>query len=107
MGPSEALVAVAAGVPSFLLGYLAYRRSVRVDAVAAQVSVSDDSRAGVAQVVEGLNRIIDGLNRLLDQVQEENAGLRAQLTLVIEECGHLRHKVAELQKRYGHGHDED
>lgn len=72
---NAAVVAVIAGVPSFLLGFLAYRRSVKVDAVAAQSGVATLSQSGTAQIIEGLNRLVD-------QLQEDNAAFRADVLIV-------------------------
>src|SRR5688572_27423201 len=89
------------GLPATVLGLLAYRRSRRVDAVAAQSGIATETRAGTAQIIEGLNHLIDNL-------QEDNAVIRAdfkylttRLDTVIEERDALRREVAELRRKYG------
>jgi hypothetical protein len=65
----SALVGAIGGV---LLGFLGYRRSKHVDAVSAKSGVATETRAGTAQV-------IDGLMALLDQLQEDNRDTRSIL----------------------------
>jgi len=58
------------GLPSAVLGYLAYRRGTRSDKAAAQATISIAQSGSVSQ-------IIDGLNKLVDALQDDNAALRA------------------------------
>jgi hypothetical protein len=98
----EAPIAVFSAVSGAGLGYLAYRRSVKVDATTAQSGVATENRAGVAQ-------IIDGLNQLIDNLQEDNVSFRADLkecairiTAISKERDDLRLELAWLRRRYGY-----
>jgi hypothetical protein len=83
------------------LGYLAYRRSTKVDAVSAQSGIASDTRAGTAQIIEALNSMIDTL-------QEDNATFRAdfkyltaRLDVVIGERDELKREVTRLRRLAG------
>lgn len=66
--------AVAVGGPAavVIVGYLTHKRSLRVDKITEQSGVTTESRAGTAQIIEGLNQLIDN-------VQEDNQGFRDDL----------------------------
>lgn len=63
--------AILIGLPATILGILAYRRSRKVDAVAEQSGVATETRAGIAQIIQGLNDMIENL-------QEDNQVFRAE-----------------------------
>ena len=97
----QVIQAVVIGLPSFALGYLAYRRSRKVDAVAEQSGVATETRAGIAQ-------IIDGLNKLIDQQQEDLVRLRDALGKSVsdalardKECNEMRKQLNRLNRKYG------
>jgi septal ring factor EnvC (AmiA/AmiB activator) len=77
------------GLPSFLLGYLAYRRSRKVDAISAQSGVATETRAGTAQIIEGLNQLID-------QLQDDNRSFREDIKSMTE---NIRYLTARLDAR--------
>lgn len=93
------------GLPSFLLGYLAYRRSRKVDAVSAQSGIATETRAGTAQIIEGLNQLIDNLqddNRLF---REDIKYLTLRLDAISKERDELRRKLNRLNRLYGDNGD--
>lgn len=101
MGVREIVIAVIAALSSTILGVLTYRRSVKVDAVAAQVSTTNESRAGTAQIIEGLNGLIDNL-------QEDNAVIRIEvryltdrLAQFVEERDKLKSELHAIRRKYG------
>lgn len=93
------VVGIAVGLPSIALGYLGFRQSQKVDAIAAQ--------AGIATVESGtIGHVIDGLNKLVANLQGDNAVLRAELSTVNEKlsqviryCEELKQQLADLRKR--------
>jgi predicted nucleic acid-binding Zn-ribbon protein len=93
-----------AGV-ALALGVLTYRRSRAVDKISAQSGVATESRAGTAQVIDGLNRIIDTLQ---EDNKEWRAGFR-ELTIRLEvmaaERDKLRQEIARLRRKYGDNSD--
>lgn len=69
-------------IGGLLLGYREHKRSLKVDATSAQAASISDTRAGAAQ-------IIDGLNTLLDQKQEDYRELKVDLRdirVAVEAC---------------------
>lgn len=97
---NDVVIALVAAIPAFIIGVLAYRRSLKVDQVSEQSGVASNHRAGTAQV-------LDGLNALVDQLQEDNASFRidikdlaARLNVVTLERDALKLEVARLKKRY-------
>lgn len=73
------------GLPSAFLGFLGYRRSVRVDQDAATALIIANRSEEVAQ-------IIDGLNKLVENLQEDNAAQR-------EENSRWRIVVADIEHK--------
>lgn len=111
----QVITALLIGLPSFLLGYLAYRRARKVDAVAAQSGVVTETRAGTAQIIEGLNLLVD---QLQDDNRTHREDMRAvrddirDLTLRLgevsrerdelrQERDELKRELARLQRKYG------
>lgn len=103
---SPVIVALVVTIFPLALGYLGYRQSQKVDAIAAQ--------AGIATVESGtISQVIDGLNKLVGNLQQDNAVLRsissemharviecqAELTVVIKKCEHLEAQLAEINAR--------
>jgi hypothetical protein len=101
----QALYALVVALPSFLIGFLAYKRSVKVDAVAAQSGLSADSRAGAAQVIEGLNQLIDNLQEDNKEFREGIRYCTARFEAVALERDELRQRLAHLYRKYGDSPD--
>lgn len=97
---NPAITALVVSIPSFILGYLAYRQSRKVDR-ATEIS-------GVASAnVSAVNQVIDGLNRLIDNLQEDNKLLReglSNLNIRLQESlierEKLRAEITVLQDKY-------
>lgn len=101
MGWDDVFKTLIIGIPSFLLGYLAYKRSKKVDKVTEQSGAITETRAGTQQVIEGLNS-------LLDNLQEDNTSFRADvryLTDKLDTCyrerEELKREVSRLKRKYG------
>lgn len=92
---------LALAAPSFALGYLAYRRSRTVDAVSAQSGVASDTRAGTAQVIDGLNKLIDNLQEDNKDFRDDIKQCALDLKAVVVERDELRLELARLRRRYG------
>lgn len=82
-------------VVSGLLGYFAYRRSVKVDATAAQAGEQTESRAGIEQV-------IDALNDLNNNLQADNRVLRQTLQNQLTRFDALEADNKECEKKTKH-----
>jgi ABC-type transporter Mla subunit MlaD len=83
------VIGVLVGMPSFLLGFLGYRRSQQAD----KASESADA----------IGHIIDGLNALIDALQDDNRVLRRnadalqlRLSQAATELEKLKRTVATL-----------
>lgn len=97
---SPIILALIAAVPSFILGILAWRRSVKVDKNTEQAATALAQSTAAAQVLEGLNKLIENL-------QEDNKELRGNITEVakklkeaLAERDKLRRELDKLNKRY-------
>lgn len=97
----QVITALLIGLPSFLLGYLAYRRARKVDAVAAQSGVMTESRAGTAQIIEGLNLLIDQLQDDNKTFRDDIKYLTLRLDAIAKERDQLRRELNRLQRKYG------
>lgn len=104
----QAIYGLLIGLPSFLLGYLAYRRARKVDAVAAQSGVITETRAGTAQIIEALNLLVDQLQDDNRTFREDIKYLTLRLDAIAKERDELRQKLIRLQRKYGiNGNGED
>jgi hypothetical protein len=65
------LVGLVVGAPATILGYLGYRRSVRLDGVAV-------ASAGIVQRSAEVQQIIDGLSATANLLRADNEALRAE-----------------------------
>lgn len=81
-------------VPATLIGYLAHRRSKKVDTASAQSGVASNHRAGTQQVIEGFTGLVD-------QLQQENDKLRSDAAERATRLEALTLEVARLRKLYG------
>lgn len=84
-----------------ILAYLAYRRSVRVDAISAQSGIVDATRAGTAQIIEGLNNLIDNLQEDNKAFREDLKYCSARLDGLIAERDGLKRELFRLRRKYG------
>lgn len=99
--------AVAIGLPATILGYLAYRRSRRVDAVAEQSGAVTETRAGTEQIIQGLNDLIDNLQTDNKTFRDDIRYLTLRLDTIAAERDRLKKEVARLRRKYGdNGEDQ-
>lgn len=105
MTPRDAVFALVIGLPSFLLGYLAYRRARKVDAVAAQSGVVTETRAGTAQIIEGLNQLINNLQDDNRVIREDLKYLTLRLDAIAKERDGFKRQLNRLQRKYGENGD--
>lgn len=97
----QVFTALLIGLPSFLLGYLAYRRARKVDAVAAQSGVITETRAGTAQIIEALNLLVDQLQDDNRTFREDIKYLTLRLDAIAKERDELKRQLSRLQRKYG------
>lgn len=111
MDTDAVIQAILIGLPATVLGFLAYRRSRKVDAVAEQSGIANETRAGTAQIIEGLNSLVDALQEDNKTFRDEGRAFRDEvrnLTLRVNEVvaerdelrrerDSLRREVARLQ----------
>lgn len=101
-----AVIGIIIAIPSFLLGYLGYRRSVQVDKITEQSGAASSQQGAIAQVISGLNSLIEVLqedNKILregisDLQSKLDKMTREQLDL-IEQVAHLREELHKYGKR--------
>jgi len=78
-----------------------YRRSIRVDAVSEKSGVATETRAGTAQIIDGLNLLVDQLQEGTASHRETIRFLTERIDKVLAENAELRLDNARLRKRYG------
>lgn len=93
--------AVLIGLPSFCLGYLAYRRSRKVDKVAEQSGIATETRAGTTQIIEGLNQLIDNLQEDNKAFREDIRHCGTRLDIIVKERDELRVRLNDMLRKYG------
>lgn len=98
---NPAFVGLAIGMPSFFLGYLAYRRSVRVDQISEQSGIATSTRAGTAQIIEGLNQLIDNLQDDNKNFRDDIKYLTLRLDQISNERDALKAELSRMHKMYG------
>lgn len=99
-----AVVGLLIGIPSFLLGWLGYRRAVKVDKATENSAVIATQTGSVGQVIAGLNGLIENLQED-NQVWRENfKELSLKLAEVIKERDQIQKDYNALVKKYGLGH---
>jgi len=86
-----AVIGLLIGLPSALLGYLAYRRGTRSDKAAAQATISVAQSGSITQV-------IDGLNSLVGALQNDNAALRVAHESLREALDRSELRVTQLSE---------
>lgn len=94
---------LALAVPSFALGFLAYRRSRKVDAISEQLGATTENRMGTAQAIAQLNGIIDQLQEDYQNARAELKHLTARLDVIAKERDDLKLELARLRRKYGNG----
>jgi hypothetical protein len=99
----QAMIGVVIGFPSAALGYLAYKRSRKVDAISAQSGAVSENRAGMTQIIESLNQLIDNLQDDNKSFRDDIRFLTGRLDVTLRERDDLRREVDRLYRRYGNG----
>lgn len=101
MEMQQGLYALLAAIPSIFIAWLAYRRSQKVDAVAEQSGIANESRAGQAQIIEGLNRIIDNLQEDNKTGRDYAQYLLNRLDLSDKDRETLRGQLMRMHRKFG------
>lgn len=99
----QAAVGIAIGLPSAALGYLAYRRSRKVDALSAQSGVAVENREGLALIIAGLNSHIDNLQDDNKSFRDDIRFLTSRLDAIQDERDLLKLELARMRRKYGNG----
>lgn len=94
MNWEQVLGGLALAIPATAIGYMTLRASMKKDAVSEQSGVVSNHRAGIDQVVKGLNDLID-------QLQEEVATLRAEAVARAARAEAMAAEIARLRKLDG------
>lgn len=94
------LIALIAAVPSFILGYLAYSRSIKVDKIAEQSGAATAQVGAVNQVIEGLNQLIDNLQQDNEVLRKSLSELSIKLENVITDRDKLKRQFQAVSKKY-------
>lgn len=95
----EPVVLVLIGaIPSFVLGFLAYRRSIKVDKVAELSGIASSQTAGIEQVIGGLNTLTDSLQVDNKILRENIAQCALRLERALTEKDELLKQVERLSR---------
>lgn len=96
----QLLIALAAGVPSFLLGFLTYRRSRKADAITEQSGVADNTRAGIAQAIEALNLVTANLREDNKVLREHERYMTARHEKAIAHCEETTRQLDHMRRKH-------
>lgn len=99
---NPAVVGLVLAIPATVLGYLGYRRSLKVDEAAKQAGIATSQSVSVGQAVDGLNRVIAALQEDNEILRKDVKDLRAGVELIqarldVVESGNLD-LVAKLRE---------
>lgn len=114
-GTQQFILGVASAVIAAVSGYLLHRRSKVSDAVSAQSGAASDHRAGVQQVIEGLNALLTHAQKTIADdrvtIKDDQATIKlleeriiadnTTHTACMAENARLRDENARLRKLYG------
>lgn len=93
--------AIIVAIPSFTLGFLIYRHSIKVDKVTEQSGIVSAQTAGVNQVITGLNSLIDNLQIDNKTLRESLTSLSLRLKEITDDNKALKLEIDALNKTYG------
>lgn len=94
---NPALVGLLVGIPSFILGVLAFYRALKSDKAAAQSVFATTQMAAIDQVIKGLNQIIDTLQADNKELRETINDLGVKLKEILEERELLKEEIRKLK----------
>lgn len=97
----EVWKALIIGAPAAALGYLAFRRSQKVDSVSEQSGIATQASAGIAQIQSSLNDLVDSLQEDNKAFREDIKYLTARLDACNTERDQMRIEIARLKRKYG------
>lgn len=100
MGTNEFFYALIAAALSAPMAILAYRRSIKVDKVAEKAGIATETRAGTAQIIEGLSMLIDNLQEDNKAFRDEVKYLTERIKVIISECDRVKTELQNLQRKY-------
>lgn len=96
-----AIVGLLIGIPSFILGWLGYKRAVKVDRSVENAAVIAAQTGTVAQVIAGLNLLIENLQEDNKAWRENFKELSIKLAEVIKERDQIQKEYNAVAKKYG------
>lgn len=96
-----AVIGLIIGIPSFILGWLGYKRAVKVDKSVENASVIAAQTGSVAQIITGLNSVIDNLQEDNKIWRDNFKELSLKLTEVIKERDQIQKDYNALAKKFG------
>lgn len=103
---NPAVIGLIVAIPSFILGYLAYRRSIKVDRFTEQTGFAASQTGALAQVINGLNQLIDNLQEDNQVLRDNLRDIRKRLDEItlerlafIKEIDNLRFELQQTKKR--------
>lgn len=98
---NPAVVGLIIGIPTFILGWLGYRRAVRVDKSTENAAVVAAQTGSVGQVISGLNDLIESLQEDNKIWRENFKELSLKLAEVIRERDQIQKDYNAIAKKYG------
>lgn len=94
------VIGLLVAIPSFVLGYLAYRQSKKVDKTTEQSGIANNQLNAVGQVLSGLNQLIDSLQADNKELRENIKAIGIKLKEVLDERDILLKEINRLNKLY-------
>lgn len=104
---NPAVVGLIIGIPTFILGWLGYRRAIKVDKSAENAAVIAAQTGSVGQVIAGLNQLIENLQDDNKVWRESFKEISVKLAEVIGERDDLQKECDALKKKYNISNGEN
>lgn len=97
---AQTIYGVVVLLTSFIIGFLAYMWSRKVDAATAQSGFITKTRTNTAQIIEGLNQLINNLRIDNGLFLEDIRLLTTRIGARDKEIDELRQRINWLNRRY-------
>lgn len=98
---NPAVIGLIVAIPSFLVGYLGYRRSLKLDSVAQQAGSTTFHLGAVDQIIDGLNDVIKQLREDKKELRDALKDLRGKLREAENEVEGLNKWIETLKNKLG------
>lgn len=97
---------IASTIALGVFGLMKFRQSQQVDARAAQSGAASNHRAGIDQLVKGLNDLLDQAQETIRDDRQVIALLEGRISTFYADLEACRAENARYRRKYGNGNDD-